>query len=798
MDGKAELSASELTRECQDAFEQCIAMTGFKAVEWAEIRLADLNLWAAGVGAFASKKSSLDARFENRPDDLILVKSNLSILHGFLQDCIHLAKHGKSTELAMREVDLSIEDLAMIAVAIRRTGLKSHLRHADKKFVEAEHKNLKKHLECIAVLRPSLEGREEWTRAPKLTALQKRLVEANLRRRNRFLRAQERAETLKGQPPPGTPPVNDSLPDLPAEPNPVIANPTVSTEETSEQPYGLHEPEPEHAAGLEPPPQSESTMLISVPEDELEWKAGKDTGSQAPKTLVTSVAVSSQYPRLALPKKDPDTLSTIEKINVMCPCCCKALPVGEMKYDKTWREENPLQSATSFSSRADDYHRNHLSEDIFPYTCIAKDCPTPYALYKTKKEWETHVNNDHPRQLRCPFCRREDLEFNDLDAIASHVKTTHADAISQEVLALFMSEDFLPTLLSWSTVQIIGIEQCPLCKSAAPRDSRELIDHVLDHVHEFSLRSLPWPRRHKPTPRSGTTRYNPQAGGPERADMILEWVDAQSFKDEVAIETIAHLEELLPDPVEEDDEEPTDDFFEKNDYFLDEEKEDSLEIQTSQSRSSRSTASVSSIPPRKRLYESIVKNTKGQQFLPENELNWLTKPEQIISAFEEHGLDYDDDLVFFASVAARRVFLTLVKIENLQALKSLRLEGFNDSHLPVGGREIDSGTEDYKRGLLYETVSLDAKALRLDSWKSFSSSDWTNHSHVNFISSQWTFLAPVFTMDQLHYNFHPEHPLPYVSNEGALRLVSITSSFSQIVQVRIHDAHQLVLALVRI
>lgn len=162
MDDESEISASELTRACQDALEQCIAMRGFNASEWAEIRLADFNLWAAGVGAFASKKSSLDARFEDRPDDLILVKSNLSILHAFLQDCIRLAKHGKSIELAMREVDLSIEDLAMIAVAIRRTGLKSHLRYADKKFVEAEHKNLKRHLECIAVLRPSPEGREEW------------------------------------------------------------------------------------------------------------------------------------------------------------------------------------------------------------------------------------------------------------------------------------------------------------------------------------------------------------------------------------------------------------------------------------------------------------------------------------------------------------------------------------------------------------------------------------------------------------------------------------------------------------
>jgi hypothetical protein len=40
---------------------------------------------------------------------------------------------------------------------------------------------------------------------------------------------------------------------------------------------------------------------------------------------------------------------------------------------------------------------------------------------------------------------------------------------------------------------MMGIKKCPLCDSEGPEDSPELIEHVLQHVHDFSLRSLPWP-----------------------------------------------------------------------------------------------------------------------------------------------------------------------------------------------------------------------------------------------------------------------------------------------------------------
>ena len=57
----------------------------------------------------------------------------------------------------------------------------------------------------------------------------------------------------------------------------------------------------------------------------------------------------------------------------------------------------------------------------------------------------------------------------------------------------------LEDLLSDTKVNVMGITECPLCgyngsdDSPLPPDSPDLIEHVMLHVHDLSLRSLPWP-----------------------------------------------------------------------------------------------------------------------------------------------------------------------------------------------------------------------------------------------------------------------------------------------------------------
>lgn len=47
----------------------------------------------------------------------------------------------------------------------------------------------------------------------------------------------------------------------------------------------------------------------------------------------------------------------------------------------------------------------------------------------------------------------------------------------------------------WGAIKSYGITSCPLCESSGPLDDPELIDHVLQHTHDFSLRAIPWPKQ---------------------------------------------------------------------------------------------------------------------------------------------------------------------------------------------------------------------------------------------------------------------------------------------------------------
>jgi hypothetical protein len=91
--------------------------------------------------------------------------------------------------------------------------------------------------------------------------------------------------------------------------------------------------------------------------------------------------------------------------------------------------------------------------------------------------------NDHPPQWQCPCCEGDPPMFKSLSGITSHVMSKHLDVIS----------DSLEDLLSDAEINVMGVTKCPLCDSEGPQDSPDLVEHVLQHVHDFSLRSLPWP-----------------------------------------------------------------------------------------------------------------------------------------------------------------------------------------------------------------------------------------------------------------------------------------------------------------
>jgi hypothetical protein len=116
-------SVRDLVRQCVSKFDECSSAEGAAGDEVGmQNRQADLRLWADGVSATNEGPASLEWRFRSRPDDLMLVKSILIMLSDFTDDYIRTLTSGGDTDRAIRDIDWAIENLALIGVAIRRTG----------------------------------------------------------------------------------------------------------------------------------------------------------------------------------------------------------------------------------------------------------------------------------------------------------------------------------------------------------------------------------------------------------------------------------------------------------------------------------------------------------------------------------------------------------------------------------------------------------------------------------------------------------------------------------------------------
>jgi hypothetical protein len=205
----AEASTATQTRSCLDKFQQCIQQLQGNDKIHLQTRLADLRLWSDSVGAAAAAKASLDARFQHRPNDIKFIRGLLSMLESLLHECLTAASDGSDIRVAIMNIDSTVDSLAFIGVQIRRSGRKSRLCKADGSFDENrdKYRRLRAHLACVLTAKPTEDGRPkdegkeiasvDYFASMELPPIQERLVEANLRRRHRFMEAQRHSHGLK-------------------------------------------------------------------------------------------------------------------------------------------------------------------------------------------------------------------------------------------------------------------------------------------------------------------------------------------------------------------------------------------------------------------------------------------------------------------------------------------------------------------------------------------------------------------------------------------------------------------------
>jgi len=327
----AEASTASVTRLCLEAFQKCIQQLKDKDKIHLQTRLADLRLWADSVGAAAQAKASLDWRFQHRQDDIKFIRGHLSMLEGLLKECLIAANNRSDVRNAIANIDSTLDSLAFIGIQIRRSGRKSRLRKADDSFDENRHKyrKFRAHLACVITSKPTQEGRpknegneihsvDEFA-SLKLPLIQQRLVEANLRRRHRFMEAQRHSHGLQVR---STKISHTVIPQqfvaMAADYNKHKVSPMQDTKVA----VALRE-QPGHPAA----PTMTGTSASGLDSKWGGFRNNRHVGSTV--THITAITAAARYPK-ARP------LSNQDQMLVKCPCCCQAIPASELE-DSQWR-----------------------------------------------------------------------------------------------------------------------------------------------------------------------------------------------------------------------------------------------------------------------------------------------------------------------------------------------------------------------------------------------------------------------------------------------------------------------------
>ncbi|KAJ4169096.1 hypothetical protein NW754_011028 [Fusarium falciforme] len=181
-------SIFEATQATRRTLERCKSVEVQMVQDWAENRMLDFNLWAAGIGASSTSQSSLDKRLASQPAVRSVVLGLLSALKTLAQDCLdlgsgstssatpYLAQDGDEKDLddssseqsdtfapwsdnsdseetdgqphvslleqAMGDTDSVLGQLIRIGKVIRAAGTVSRLRRADENFSIEDYRHL--------------------------------------------------------------------------------------------------------------------------------------------------------------------------------------------------------------------------------------------------------------------------------------------------------------------------------------------------------------------------------------------------------------------------------------------------------------------------------------------------------------------------------------------------------------------------------------------------------------------------------------------------------------------------------
>jgi tetratricopeptide (TPR) repeat protein len=359
----------------------------------------------------------------------------------------------------------------------------------------------------------------------RLDHIQARLLEANLRRRHRFLYAQRHAQHLAGIP------ENAHAPDIFSQRHPMIIYQVLvmillHIALFFKSMWLAHLLYFRSFSQITGPPLSYSELILGRSQEEgtvatrVTNLRGMRKGQTPSAGALSSMSVSASRVEWPNPPKIRE-----DAIAFRCPCCCQTLPRSS-HATKQWVYVWPCSIQLMSISRnlMLTSTSKHLDEDLRPFTCTIPNCAKAMTLFALKDDWQKHILEDHVSEEYwiCPLCPRVQYHesrpfanaahFPDRAIFESHLLETHKGA---------MSANLCSTLIKTSKRSApVNLDGCPMCHvSDGPikLDKQALLDHIAVELRELALRSLPW------YDTSPETKNSVNAAGAD-AD-IRKWLD---------------------------------------------------------------------------------------------------------------------------------------------------------------------------------------------------------------------------------------------------------------------------------
>ncbi|KAK6332695.1 hypothetical protein TWF730_004354 [Orbilia blumenaviensis] len=511
---------------CKQTFADCVSNPELGSQAWIRSAQGDFNLWCVGIKATSSNKSSLEYRLRDRLDVREDICDLLQGLVDVLQKCqqsviaspgltlisIELVAIGDRVQLAdsrsaspdnfesweamsnesgaldspfgdeVSDPTLSeniyyikdiLSQLWRISRAIRESANKYRFAKADDSLNEDDFEDYRQHL--TAIILSAFEDQEAAGLTPaermrralgydRLTQVQKRIIRLNILGKNRIqfvARSQNTKARLEAasQRSESTPLIKD------------LEHPNIG----SNNEHMVHQPE---LSSIAPTPSRiaaegstrSDALNTGITATEVDSRLNIEVASTeetvSGTTEVMKIALSQSHP--CCPSLNPDG-------SLVCPYCDDLLPpnFAKSENEKDWR--------------------THVAQDIIPYSCIIDDCDTPDEMYATAENLLSHMLKKHSvTRWACDHCsygtnekepaRKSPQYFDTSQEWESHAATEHKDMIPVEQRAIFAELGKRPT---------IGPLSCPLCQFATESPDTRINDHILQHLHEFSLWALP-------------------------------------------------------------------------------------------------------------------------------------------------------------------------------------------------------------------------------------------------------------------------------------------------------------------